>query len=315
MPWSRIGRSTSTMPWSKSISITRSAITHSRPIETCWKEEIVHSCPSTVFAPIDTVPSWLRILQPWPTQDQRPSSSSAPLRTSRLHPGPTNASPSSRRRERSRSFTRPSRAISRPYFRFSIPCRRMKRSRVRRPPLLGGGGPRSSSGRSDGGAAIGSVALSMAARRIWRGMAAHRAPPGACPVRLSVLADCRIAFTIALAMTRTVLIVDDHPSFRASARMLLEAEGYEVVGEAEDGRAAIQAVHELRPDVVLLDVQLPDIDGIEVAARLTANGSAPAIVLTSSRDLADLGPLRDRCDVRGFIPKAELSGAALEALL
>ena len=118
-------------------------------------------------------------------------------------------------------------------------------------------------------------------------------------------------------MTRTVLIVDDHPSFRASARMLLEAEGFDVIGEAEDGESALEAVRTLHPDVVLLDVQLPGIDGIEVAARLTANGAdgGPAIVLTSSRDLADLGPVRDRCDVRGFIPKAELSGAALEALL
>jgi CheY-like chemotaxis protein len=116
-------------------------------------------------------------------------------------------------------------------------------------------------------------------------------------------------------MTRTVLIVDDHPSFRASARMLLESEGYSVIGEAEDGMSALRAVEELRPDVVLLDVQLPDIDGIEVAERLTANGSAPAIVLTSSRDLADLGPVRERWAVRGFIPKAELSGAALEELL
>jgi DNA-binding NarL/FixJ family response regulator len=118
-------------------------------------------------------------------------------------------------------------------------------------------------------------------------------------------------------MTRTVLIVDDHPSFRASARMLLEAEGFDVIGEAEDGESALEAVRTLHPDVVLLDVQLPGIDGIEVAARLTANGGGggPAIVLTSSRDLADLGPVRDRCDVRGFIPKGELSGAALEALL
>jgi DNA-binding NarL/FixJ family response regulator len=129
------------------------------------------------------------------------------------------------------------------------------------------------------------------------------------------LAERKIAFTIALAMTRTVLIVDDHPSFRASARMLLESEGYEVIGEAEDGNSALRAVHELKPDIVLLDVQLPDIDGIEVASQLTANGSGPAVVLTSSRDLADLGPVRDRCNVRGFIPKAELSGAALEALL
>ncbi len=63
----------------------------------------------------------------------------------------------------------------------------------------------------------------------------------------------------------TVLIVDDHPSFRASARTLLEAEGYEIVGEAENGAAALQAVKELKPDLVLLDVQLPDIDGFQVA--------------------------------------------------
>jgi len=97
--------------------------------------------------------------------------------------------------------------------------------------------------------------------------------------------------------------------------MVLTADGFEVVGEAGDGTAALSAARELRPDVVLLDVQLPDIDGLEVAARLTANGSGPAIVLTSSRDLADLGLVRERCPVRGFIPKAELSGAALEALL
>jgi DNA-binding NarL/FixJ family response regulator len=116
-------------------------------------------------------------------------------------------------------------------------------------------------------------------------------------------------------MGLTVLIVDDHPSFRASARMLLECEGFEVVGEAEDGAGALLAVQRLAPQVVLLDVQLPDIDGFEVAARLTANGDSPAIVLTSSRDVNDLGPLREREGVRGFIPKSELSGAALEALL
>ena len=114
-------------------------------------------------------------------------------------------------------------------------------------------------------------------------------------------------------MATSVLIVDDHPSFRASARMLLECEGYVVVGEAADGRAALEAVRELRPDLVLLDVQLPDIDGPEVAARLAeANGTCPAIILTSSRDLEDIGVLSG---VRGFIPKSELSGPALEALL
>ena len=71
-------------------------------------------------------------------------------------------------------------------------------------------------------------------------------------------------------MAATVLIVDDHPGFRAAARRLLELEGYVVVGEAVDGMTALDAVHELRPEVVLLDVQLPDIDGFEVAERLSA---------------------------------------------
>ena len=97
--------------------------------------------------------------------------------------------------------------------------------------------------------------------------------------------------------------------------MLLEAEGFDVIGEAEDGAGALEAVLELAPQVVLLDVQLPDFDGFEVAARLTANGASTAIVLTSSRDVNDLGQLAEREGVRGFIPKSELSGAALEALL
>jgi DNA-binding NarL/FixJ family response regulator len=132
-------------------------------------------------------------------------------------------------------------------------------------------------------------------------------------VWLSVLAKLARAATIQWGMATRILIVDDHPSFRASARMLLECEGYDVVGEAEDGEAALEAVPRLQPDVVLLDVHLPDIDGVEIARRLaSANGFSPAVVLTSSRDLAELGAIGG---VRGFIPKSELSGAALEALL
>src|SRR5436305_9490971 len=81
------------------------------------------------------------------------------------------------------------------------------------------------------------------------------------------------------AMRKTVLIVDDHPSFRASARRMLEADGYEVVGEAADGASALDAVRELQPDVVLLDIRLPDVDGFQVAERLVANGAPAAIVL------------------------------------
>ena len=113
----------------------------------------------------------------------------------------------------------------------------------------------------------------------------------------------------------TVLIVDDHPSFRATARAILEADGFDVIGEAEDGTSALEAIHRLRPEVVLLDVQLPDMDGFAVATTLGANGYMPTIVLTSSRDAADFGPLVHECGARGFVPKAELSGAALHAVL
>ena len=119
-----------------------------------------------------------------------------------------------------------------------------------------------------------------------------------------------------LSMAATVLIVDDHPGFRAAARRLLELEGYVVVGEAEDGMTALNAVHELRPEVVLLDVQLPDLTGFDVARRLlSANGSSPAVVLVSSRDRCDYGSQIEECGARGFIGKGDLTGAAVRALL
>jgi CheY-like chemotaxis protein len=115
----------------------------------------------------------------------------------------------------------------------------------------------------------------------------------------------------------TVLIVDDSACFRMSARRLLEAEGFEVVGEAASGVAGLRRVEELHPDLVLLDVQLPDVNGFEVATRLLGNGNGPppAVVLTSSRDAADFGPLVAESGARGFVPKGELSGAAIQALL
>jgi DNA-binding NarL/FixJ family response regulator len=109
----------------------------------------------------------------------------------------------------------------------------------------------------------------------------------------------------------TVLIVDDHPSFRATARLLLEADGYAVVGEAPDGTSALRQAAALAPDVVLLDVNLPDLDGFAVAERLTADGGGPAVVLCSSRDAGDLGERIERSGARGFVAKAELSGARL----
>ena len=117
-------------------------------------------------------------------------------------------------------------------------------------------------------------------------------------------------------MGRTVLIVDDHPSFRSSAHAILDADGFEVVGEAADGASALEQAARLHPNVVLLDVQLPDMSGFDVCAALSsANGSGPAVVLVSSRDAADYGDLIARCGAAGFVPKAELSGVALRALL
>jgi two-component system response regulator EvgA len=110
----------------------------------------------------------------------------------------------------------------------------------------------------------------------------------------------------------TLLIVDDHPEFRSFARMLLEAEGFDVAGEAADGESALQAVAELRPDAVLLDVQLPGIDGIEVARRLAGTEGAPRVVLTSTREASDYGSRQDHAR---FLPKRELSGAALLSAL
>jgi len=114
---------------------------------------------------------------------------------------------------------------------------------------------------------------------------------------------------------QTVLVVDDHASFRSLARRLLAAEGYDVVGEAEDGASAVDAALELRPGVILLDVQLPDIDGFEVARRLGEAGLGSSIVLVSTRDSASYRRRLADSPARGFIPKTELSGRALADLV
>jgi CheY-like chemotaxis protein len=112
----------------------------------------------------------------------------------------------------------------------------------------------------------------------------------------------------------SALIIDDSAAFRSSARMLLESDGYEVT-EAATGGAGVEAAAERRHDLVLLDIQLPDLDGFEVAERLARLESPPSVVLTSSRDGRDYGSLVETSSAAGFVAKSELSPAAIRALL
>ena len=125
-------------------------------------------------------------------------------------------------------------------------------------------------------------------------------------------ADARRATLSCVAAT--VLIVDDHASFRSFARALLEAEGFAVVGEATDGASALALTRTLDPELVLLDVALPDMDGFAVCEALLVNGRGPAVILTSSRDVSSYRRRLERSPARGFIPKSELSGATLAKL-
>jgi DNA-binding NarL/FixJ family response regulator len=116
-------------------------------------------------------------------------------------------------------------------------------------------------------------------------------------------------------MAATVLIVDDNEGFRAFAAALLCRQGFRVVGEAADGESALDAARRLRPDVLLLDVQLPDIDGFEVTRRLLREHLPTRVVLISARDRRDYGATVAACGARAFISKGEVSGPALEAAL
>ncbi len=116
-------------------------------------------------------------------------------------------------------------------------------------------------------------------------------------------------------MSRTILIVDDHGPFRVAARAMLEAEGFSVVGEATTGSEALSMARSLRPAIVLLDVQLPDEDGIAVARRMARWESPPAVVLISSRSARTYQTRLQDAQARGFISKSALTGSAIEALL
>ena len=116
-------------------------------------------------------------------------------------------------------------------------------------------------------------------------------------------------------MDHRVLIVDDNGAFRAAARQLLERAGFSVVAEAESGAGGVEEAKAHSPDVAIVDVQLPDVDGFEVAARLSALEAAPQVILISSLDGADFGSLVAGSSALGFVPKAELSASLINGLL
>jgi DNA-binding NarL/FixJ family response regulator len=113
----------------------------------------------------------------------------------------------------------------------------------------------------------------------------------------------------------TILIIDDDPRFRAQAGELLAADGFVVIGEAVDGASGIAVAQSLRPDFVLIDIGLPDVDGFEVARLLPVDGWRPLVVLTSSRDARAYGRRLADGPSLGFIPKERVSGTAIRALV
>lgn len=113
----------------------------------------------------------------------------------------------------------------------------------------------------------------------------------------------------------STIIVDDNARFRARAKLRLEADGYLVVAEAADGASALEAAKRHRPEMVLLDIGLPDMSGLTVAELLTNEPGGPAVVLTSTHDAADFGDRIAGCGARGFVPKAAFSTEKITALL
>ena len=118
-----------------------------------------------------------------------------------------------------------------------------------------------------------------------------------------------------LRAKRRVLVVDDHSSFRSCASALLQTEGFDVVGEAADGETAVRRAAELAPEIVLLDVQLPDMDGFDVTRRLLEAQPELLVVLVSSRDRSAYGERIEECGACGFVTKSDLSGDSLDGVL
>ena len=139
---------------------------------------------------------------------------------------------------------------------------------------------------------VGTGLLSVPARRTRTGLACHAA-----------------------AVSRSLLVVDDHAGFRALARQVLDGDVFAVVGEAATCSEALQQAHDLAPDVVVLDVALPDGSGFDVARELIASSPAPAVVLVSSRSWSTLSRRLQQSGARGFLAKEQLSVAAVDGLV
>lgn len=134
-------------------------------------------------------------------------------------------------------------------------------------------------------------------------------------LRLSAGTDERAPHSCnAVPVSETVVIVDDNDEFRSRTRALLDSDGYRVIGDAADGSSGLEAVRALRPDVALLDVQLPDTTGFAVAERLRRQDET-AVVIVSTRDASDYASAVSDCGARGFIAKSEICGDALRAVL
>ena len=115
-------------------------------------------------------------------------------------------------------------------------------------------------------------------------------------------------------MTVRVLIVDDQEPFRMAARMVVEAtEGFEVLAEAETGEDSVAMAADLRPDLVLMDVNLPGINGLDATRRiLAADGDRPVVLLLSTYEEAEYAPRAAECGAAAYIPKAVFGPDRLE---
>lgn len=116
-------------------------------------------------------------------------------------------------------------------------------------------------------------------------------------------------------MAVRVLIVDDQAPFRMAARMVVEAtEGFEVVGEAETGEDSVELARELAPDLVLMDVNLPGINGLDATRRiLSEQGGSTVVLLLSTYEEEEYAPRAAECGAAAYIPKAVFGPDRLEA--